>query len=237
MNLITAFLFKLWNARSHLLLNMIKRSTVTSYVQKSSDLSPGQLKEQNRWPWYRILLYFYLSLAVGRFLFAGYVMHTGKRDEIAQWDVLMRIGVQMKLINLNTCIFCSPLTIFGIYFDYTVYVKRYNNIIQLAHDAAIRNPADFFTLNPAFNLKPEITLRAPISSVKSVLRILYWFIKPPANLRITWSAPVLPYYPNLDEKIRLRSLLVNWFLQLFIAIFLFCTSKSLSLRACVIKNF
>lgn len=225
MNATLCLASKLWNSRPDLLQSMLKRSSVRSALPRSSDLGAGQLGEgENRWPWCRLLFYAYLCLAVVRFLFASYVISTGKRMEIAQWDVLMAIGIEMKLINFNTGILCAPLTLFCIYYDYTVYLKRYNSIIHLLYDAVVRNSADFFTLNPAF--KPDIKVRAPLTSVKSLRRSFSLFTKPPVNLKIKWAAPSLPYYPYLDDQIRLRSLLVNWGLQFYIALFLFCTSKS-----------
>lgn len=201
---------------------MIKRCSETFSVQKKSDLTAAQLKDQNRWPVYRVLLYLNLIVAIFRFLASAYVLRTGKFTEYHAWDVLSNLAIQAKLINFNTSISFAAMPIFIIYYDYTVYVKRFNNIIRLAYDAIIINSENFLRLNPSF--KPLLLLGKPLQSARNMVKSMTMFVKPPKNLIIRWATPRLAYYPNLEQKTRLRSLLVNWFAQLYIAGFLFITS-------------
>ena len=226
MELLTFLPRRLWNVSPALITNMIQRCSHNNLVQdpKEHPLSSAEIKAQNRWPLWRLLFYAYLAFAVVRFWAASVVLQTGQYLELHQYDVLMSIGISMKLINFNTGIFVSPLTIFIIHFDYTVYVKRFNNVLRLCHELLVINSQNFFALNPHF--RPQaLSMREPIKSLKANLRILYWFYQPPPGGSIQWSTARLAYFPFLSETIRVRSLMVNWFFQLFISIFLFCTGK------------
>lgn len=226
MSLKTYFLSKIWNLSPNLILIMVKRCSYTNLIQNSKDLSLNEIKFQNRWPFWRFLLYFYLAFAVFRFWAVSLVLSTGRFIEYQQYDVLMSIGMSMKLINFNSGIFISPMTIFAIHFDYTVYVKRFNNICRLPYDIIVLNPENFFTLNP--HMKPTFSLREPIKLLKESLQILTMFYKPLTKTRrsrIQWNIERIPHNPNLNESIRLKLLLLTWFCQLFISIFLFCAGK------------
>lgn len=178
MEYLTYLPLKLWNVSPNLISNIVKRCSNNNLTQDPKDLSKEEISSQNRWPLWRFFLYFYLTITVLRFWAVSLVLFTGgKYLEYQQYDVLMSIGMDMRLVNFNTGIFVSPLTIFIIHYDYTVYVKRFNNVCRLAHDIMVVNTQNFFALNPQF--KPIILLREPIKSVKGNLRILSWFYKPP----------------------------------------------------------
>ena len=72
MELITSGLSKICNISPNLIIGMSKRSSVTWRVQRKADLDTAGRKSEKRWTLVRVLMYLYLSVAVGRFWLLAY---------------------------------------------------------------------------------------------------------------------------------------------------------------------
>ena len=75
MNFIWKEILNIWNISPNLINEIAKRSSDSRHVQSKSDLKFRLLK---RWTIWRIFLYFYLFIAIFRFLLSAYVLKTGK---------------------------------------------------------------------------------------------------------------------------------------------------------------
>lgn len=174
----------------------------------------------------RFVLYAYLGFAVVRFWAAAIVLATGGQFlELQQYDVLMSINMNVNVVNFYAAICFSPLTLFIIHYDWTVYVKRFNSVIRLCHEVIVVNPRHFLALNPQF--KPALSFNQNLlCSLRSSFRRLSLLGCSQNNVveTVQWSLPTLPYFSHISVTIRGRALLLTWFFQAFISFFLTGTS-------------
>lgn len=235
MNIFVNLFLRLWNLSPRLVSGMVQRSSTTNLVQNPSDLTQEELVSQNRWPTWRFVLYAYLGFAVVRFWAAAIVLATGGQFlELQQYDVLMSINMNVNVVNFYAAICFSPLTLFIIHYDWTVYVKRFNSVIRLCHEVIVVNPRHFLALNPQF--KPALSFNQNLlCSLRSSFRRLSLLgaKRPQSVVRtVQWSVPVLPYFSYISVTIRRRALLLTWFFQAFISFFLTGTG---SFQICLTK--
>ncbi len=226
-----------WNISPDLITRMANRASGSSYqVQSAANLSLAEIKTQNRWLFWRILLYAYLLFGVLRYWFAAVVLGTGSLLLLAiqQYDVIMRIAIDQKLMTFYGVILFSPLSIVVLVFDYTINVKRYTNFCRPMYELMVINPLHFFTLNP--QLKPALFWKYDnlLESMKINWAIFRFLSSPPplsSVTKIRWAVPVLPCsFRHLNGTTRTRALLLNWFLQLFVGCFTAGTGKRICLR-------
>ncbi|KAJ6221893.1 hypothetical protein RDWZM_000438, partial [Blomia tropicalis] len=82
----------------------------------------------------RIMFYLYLLIAIIRFLFSGYCLAKLIFMNYFDYDVLMGIGIKIKLYARDTAFAVAPFPIFVWYFDYEVNVRKYNYVWRIVHD-------------------------------------------------------------------------------------------------------
>ena len=216
MNFFVKLLYQLWNLSPNLVSDMVKRSSTNNLVMNQNELP-------NRWPTWRLALYFYLCFAVIRFWAASLVLSTGNFRTIQQYDVLMNISMDAKVINFYAALCFSPLTVFIIHFDWTMYVKHFNSIIRLCHEVMVVNAFNFLSLNP--QIKPDLNLmkQSLFQFLKKLVNTFIRLYNSKEVVAIQWAVPTLTYFSHISEIIRRRALLLTWLLQLFISVFLIGT--------------
>lgn len=171
---------------------------------------------------FRAFYYLYLIVAIFRFLFAGYVLLSGEYTELQCYDVLMSIGIKMRLINPIAALCAAPLPIFALSLDYFLTLKLYNYIFNVPYDVMVHNPSRFLALNPQY--RPTFDVRHPIETVKSFWQTAHSIWEPQVD-RVKFSTDKLQYLPNISIKLRIRLVFGTWFAQLFNTIFLSVTCR------------
>lgn len=231
MNFFTTVLRRLWSLSPNWINRMVQRSSDNFFVQVPQNLSAEELTaESNRWPFWRLLLYAYLGVTVFRFWATAAVMSTGKCEHFHFYDVIMRLYVDTKIMTVSAGILMSPLTLFIIHFDYTVFLKRFNSVPRLAHELIVVNPKDFFLLNPHLKLE-RLSFRNSVEVLLQICSTFRFLYSPksenlqPYSHPIKWAVPVLPYFPHISETTRTRALLLTWLFQLAISVFLAGTGR------------
>ncbi|KAI2795408.1 hypothetical protein BLOT_016770 [Blomia tropicalis] len=177
----------------------------------------------------RIMFYLYLLIAIIRFLFSGYCLAKLIFMNYFDYDVLMGIGIKIKLYARDTAFAVAPFPIFVWYFDYEVNVRKYNYVWRIVHDLMVNNCRDFFQLNPHF--RPTINLLCPINTLKKWKTILVMFNKPETNpVSLQFKNRKLKYYPSLIPNSRLRFIFRNYLMITFNSIFIVGTKLDYYLR-------
>lgn len=148
-----------------------------------------------------------VSMAMrGNELFSGYL----------EWDRIILYVNQDHLIDATMLnLFSLQLLMFA-YYDYVIYVRPDPFAWRIVYDFVHGNSRNFFRLNPQFAFPfKRLSIRVFVTRIKEILGSLR-----EKEMKATFTAPHLTYFPKLPVRARVNVALRLWLLNTFNGLFL-----------------
>lgn len=220
-----------WNLSPRTATDMETRCAETIFVHNDGGPAPRKsFKQLISSPKGAFLASFYLYLILGFvrcLIFSLVLWKSDFTHWYFDWDPLVGLFARTfpHVASVTAGLFVMPLPVFVLYIDYVINCKRFNYIIRLPKQLMVDNSARFFQLNPDFRPRLSFVLNSPLKSCKQCIaegsRTVKMFLNPPNRVRgrpVPLGVPKLRHVPNLLMSIRIKTILINWYLQLFYAL-------------------